>query len=340
MMELFKRITKRIFKSIITVFFACVLIVAIGKTLGFDKDEKDENVDLSKTIWIDCNVEDVTFQIGSSWKPHEDQEGLYVAEGKYYFGLQGISELASYSPEEFYKELLDVYNSKTMILEKDETLKEFVAKDGTECLTATVKLMNSQSEYLLIDIIIAEDKNRVLTFVGQAKTDSENLPLVHTISESVTFNKGNEDYASGHRLVSDKNNELDLKSNGDFVYYNDTNNHEKEFATGTYEVYYGQEAVDKVASLKEYGLTNDELEEQIKYDMCGYALNGGSVKYHVSKDTFYCFIMHVEQLTNEPNDVEDSDNDVLFVGYYIDELELFHMLNCNVVEYCEFEYIE
>ena len=37
---------------------------------------------------------------------------------------------------------------------------------------------------------------------------------------------------------------------------------------------------------------------------------------------------------------EKSDSFVLYVGYYIDELETFHMLNCNTAEYWKFEYIE
>ena len=62
---------------------------------------------------------------------------------------------------------------------------------------------------------------------------------------------------------------------------------DRPYCTGTYEVYYGQEAFDKLSTMEEYGLTKEELEETLSANMNGYKLGGSNISDFINSDDYY-----------------------------------------------------
>ena len=124
---------------------------------------------------------------------------------------------------------------------------------------------------------------------------------------------------------------------------------------GVYEVYYGQAAMDKVASMTEYGLTMEELERVLAANMNGY-IPGGSKpsdylyatgeleddreRYQVCLDTFYAVILHNQRLVSSPEDVQEGGNSTLYIGFYLPELEMSDLTNCNAASYTQWAFQE
>jgi len=96
-------------------------------------------------------------------------------------------------------------------------------------------------------------------------------------------------------------------------------------AQGVYEVYRGQAAMDKAVFMTEYGLTMGELEDnRARYDVC--------------RDTFYAVILNNQRLIRSPGDVREGGNSTLYLGFYLSELEMADLLNCNAAYYTQWTF--
>ena len=161
-------------------------------------------------------------------------------------------------------------------------------------------------------LVIAPRKNLVLTFCGQVRKDDTQGPAgvqyaLNWLCDKLTFEIGDQDYISGNTFLCGDGSQLCLQADGSFCYYQSAEDHENQYYEGEYEVYYGQAAMDKVASMTEYGLTMEELERVLSANMNGY-IPGGSrpsdylyatgelednrERYQICLDTFYAVILH------------------------------------------------
>lgn len=74
---------------------------------------------------------------------------------------------------------------------------------------------------------------------------------IREITGTATIDIGNEDYITGNTFIGGDDSELCLKEDGSFDYYQVVEEHDGPRYVGTYEVYYGQDAIDKVVSMSE-----------------------------------------------------------------------------------------
>ena len=109
--------------------------------------------------------------------------------------------------------------------------------------------------FFSIDVLIVPQKNTVVTFAGQSPSENDLSVDVRDITKTASFNIAAGDYISGNTFIAKDGSELCLGSDGEFIYYQSEEDHNKPYCTGTYEVYYGQEAFDKLSTMEEYGLT-------------------------------------------------------------------------------------
>ena len=114
-------------------------------------------------------------------------------------------------------------------------------------------------------LVIEPRKNLVLTFCGQAYKDQvsgsgEVWDTLDLLCESLTFEIGLKDEITGNTFLCGDGSQLCLQNDDGFRWYQSAEDHEKPYYEGVYEVYYGQAAMDKAASIAEYGLTMEELE--------------------------------------------------------------------------------
>ena len=152
------------------------------------------------------------------------------------------------------------------------------------------------------------------------------------------------DEITGDTFLCGDGSQLCLQDGGDFRWYQSAEDRESPYYEGVYEVYRGQAAMDKAASMTEYGLTMEELEQVLAASMNGYIPGGskpsdllyamgeledGRERSQVCLDTFYAVILHNQRLVTSPEEVREGGNSTLYIGFYLPELEMADLTNCN-----------
>lgn len=307
------------------------------------------------------STQGVAFEVSADWTQADGTDLFYIPSGKQVYGLNGISALGSYTPQEFYEELVDRYQITNQFtgLDAPEELTPWQSSDGVACQVAHLTGYKDTLIYCT-KLVIAPQKNLVLTFCGQAYKDRVGDPglvwyPLNLLCESLTFEIGIRDEISGNTFLCGDGSQLCLQDSGDFRWYSSAEEHEKPYYEGVYKVYYGQAAMDKVASMTEYGLTMEELERVLAANMNGY-IPGGSrpsdylyaageleddrERYQVCLDTFYAVILHNQRLVSSPEDVQEGGNSTLYIGFYIPELKMADLTNCNAASYTQWTFQE
>ena len=301
---------------------------------------------------ITHSTQGVAFTVSAGWT-QMDGTDLFVTENrKEAYGLNGVSALGSYTPQEFYESLVEYYRTSNQFtaLDAPEELTSWISDNGVTCQTADLT-GHKESIFYCTKLVIAPQKNLVLTFCGQAHEDQvDDVSVVwhslNSLCESLTFEIGNQDYISGNTFLCGDGSQICLQKDGSYRYYQSEDDHENQYYEGVYEVYYGQAAVDKVASMTEYGLTAEELDQVLSINMNGYVPGGSTPmdylyyegaledtreRYTVCLDTFYAVILHNQRLVYSPENVREGGNSTLYVGFYVPELEMADLTNCNVL---------
>ena len=52
-------------------------------------------------------------------------------------------------------------------------------------------------------------------------------------------------------------------------------------------------------------------------------------------DTFYAVILHNQRLVRSPEDVTEGGNSTLYIGFYLPELNMADLTNCNAASYTQ-----
>lgn len=309
---------------------------------------------------VSYSTEGITFEVSADWQQIEGTELFRTADQKQAYGLNGASALGSYDPQEFFAELVKHYQTSGQFdsLDAPEGLHP-AQLGGVSCQVADMVGYQGTSLYCT-KLIIAPQKNLVLTFCAQAHKDYVQGPGVlqqglDSLCESLTFDIGTGDSISGNTFLCGDGSQLCLQDDGGFRYYQSAEDHEHQYYEGVYEVYYGQAAMDKVASMTEYGLTMEELERVLAASMNGY-IPGGSrpsdflyssgeleddrERYYVCLDTFYAVILHNQRLVASPEEVREGGNSTLYIGFYLPELKMADLTNCNAASHTQWTFQE
>nr|WP_325186339.1 hypothetical protein [uncultured Oscillibacter sp.] len=296
------------------------------------------------------STQGVTFQVPADWTQAEGTDLFYAAGRREVYGLNGASPLGSYTPQEFYEALTGHYKDGNQFssLETSETLSAWQSADGVDCYAGDLTGCQDSILYC-IKLIVAPRKNLVLTFCGQANAETVGDPapvweMLNTLCDSLTFEIGTRDEITGNTFLCGDGSQLCLQDSGDFRWYQSAEDHESPYYEGVYEVYRGQAAMDQAASMTEYGLTMEELERVLSASMNGYIpgesrpidylyatgeLEDDRERYQVCLDTFYAVILHNQRLVSSPEEVREGGNSTLYIGFYLPELEMADLTNCN-----------
>ena len=300
--------------------------------------------------YTDYSTQGVAFQVPADWTRAEGTDLFYATGRREVYGLNGVSPLGSYTPQEFYEALVSHYEDTNQFsdLQAAESVSAWQSADGVDCYAADLTGYQDSILYCT-KLIAAPQKNLVLTFCGQANAETlgDAAPVwdqLNELCESLTFEIGTRDEITGNTFLCGDGSQLCLGDGGDFRWYSSAEDHEKPYYEGVYEVFRGQAAMDKAASLTEYGLTVEELEQVLSANMNGYIPGGsrpsdllyamgeledGRERYQVCLDTFYAVILHNQRLVSSPEEVREGGNSALYIGFYLPELEMADFTNCN-----------
>ena len=307
------------------------------------------------------SVQGVSFEVSADWSQASGTDLFYTADRKQVYGLNGVSALGSYTPQTFFEELVSYYQTGNQFtsLDAPETLTPWQFSDGVVCQAASLTGYKASLLYCT-KLVIAPQKNMVLTFCGQANTNTAGDPAsvwrpLNLLCDSLTFEVGSRDYISGNTFLCGDGSQLCLRDDGSYRCYRLAEDHENQYYESVCEVYLGQAAMDKAASMTEYGLTTEELEHVLSANMNGY-IPGGSrpsdhlystgepedsrTRYTVCLDTFYAVILHNRRLVHSPEDVTEGGGSTLYIGFYLPELEMADLTNCNAISHAQWTFQE
>lgn len=293
-----------------------------------------------------CTVDNITFSVDIAWKPQSGMEGtFFLPDETCAYQLQGISPLGSYSPQDFFDGLVKIYQNQYTIISADTALSAYTSPDNVECYLGNIK-MAMDNDFFDIDVLIAPQKNTVVSFSATCPIDDQDKVDIRTVSTTTTFQIGDRDYVTGNAFTANDGSELCLRSDGTFANYHYADDYDGERLVGTYEVYYGQSAIDHVAGMTEYGLTADELNSVLLSAQNGFVLSSGrstasgssNGSFHICLDTFYALILYNEQYIDASNESSEVGTTSLFIGYYIPELQMLDMTNANAANHAQFTY--
>lgn len=187
-----------------------------------------------------------------------------------------------------------------------------------------------------------------LTAINMCSCDKNSKEITTSEVMEDNIEVVNENIVIGNRfVVLNDDSEIQMDEDGSFIYYRTKEEYDGDYYKGTYEAYHGQEALDKVVSLEQYGITEEEIDRVIDSTIeSGYRLGDVSGQnsmfymlenytgekysnaetYDVDKDVFYCIILHNDILYMDGNE-EEIEHDTVYIGYYIEEVGMIDLLN-------------
>ncbi|MBQ4521359.1 MAG: hypothetical protein IJA10_00185 [Lachnospiraceae bacterium] len=187
-----------------------------------------------------------------------------------------------------------------------------------------------------------------LTAINMCSCDKNSKEITTSEVMEDNIEVVNENIVTGNRfVVLNDDSEIQMDEDGSFIYYRTKEEYDGDYYKGTYEAYHGQEAVDKVVSLEQYGITEEEIDRVIDSTIeSGYRLGDVSGQnsmfymlenytgekysnaetYDVDKDVFYCIILHNDILYMDGKE-EEIEHDTVYIGYYIEEVGMIDLLN-------------
>lgn len=336
------------------------------KEKSFEKEQKAASKDTTnqknneeKGQWIAQKLEEFTFYTNPAWEKGNETI-FFKPDGSEVYGITGISNLGSGGSELFFKNTIEHIKKEgeVEIIKTSDTLTEKKNKQGVTYYVGWVdSRLKNRPQYSVF--LLVPQKNLVVSFVAQFAKDSISRDEVYETMENmyqdIEFHLGERDYVSGNTFIVGEDAEICFYKDNTFKFYRSKDDHENDYFEGTYEVLYGEAAIDKVVSMKDYGLTREEMEKVLaaqmdqnvslsKNNLYRYwaeeqKKQGKKVEeieretHKVCRDTFHAIILHNETLVKSPTESEKLGIDTLYFGHYINEKETMDLVNANAGSY-------
>lgn len=331
--------------------FAVALMPQMGDIMARSRVETVES--LAAHVYTATDFNDVSVEIDDSWVKEEG--GSYTsADGTQRYRI-AVSALGGGQPADIWEYYMENMRAEGFMpvnsanLRTSGSPRPATASDGTKYQLCMYGAYDKNNYNYQVALLLCEDKNTMVSIQGSW---SDELPLVDTVQEqlermldSVAFHMGEADEATGNTFLGGDGSELCLMEDGTFAFYQTEGDHAQQYYLGTYEVAHGQAAVELAASMEEYGITAEEIEEIIRAGRDGYTpgglsgLTGQGESQQICKDTFYAMVLHNEKLVLTNGYVApNSGNTVLYIGYYLPQTKTLDFVNGNTGSHVAFTY--
>lgn len=299
----------------------------------------------------------LTFKVGSDWTEIDDERAdvtFVHSDGYTQYSLLALyDDTMSSDVEEYFKKLLSelMDSGKTLDPKGLKPIVPYTMADGRDAYVGRITVTKDDLAYAETDVLLIPDIKYMIAIVG-VYTKNRKLPMdVRDITDTVTINKetGAVTKTTVEGGVTSKTvnvnscfydantgSLLDMTDTENFKIYVFADNKDGLYSGGTYEVYMGDDAVDKVDEMTFYGITREEVELMINRAQEGYALatglsyqNPGDKLYSVDRNDFCAMVFNIEYIHDDSGNItENKKQPVLYVGFYVEELDMFDMTNC------------
>ena len=212
---------------------------------------------------------------------------------------------------------------------KEGKVREVYDNDDSLIIVATDRIS-------AFDVILKNkvtDKGAILTQMSKFWFDfTKDVVSNHMISVDVKdmpefFQK---DEFTGNSFRASDGSVIYFEEEGGFVWYQDDSDHSDNYYSGTYDVYFGEEAEDYIVNdLAEYGVTEEELEDYYESNITNDLL----IRQHLC-----CIVLHTEELIIGGENQRDEPYDKNYMGFY--QNGFFDGAYMEAAEYAYFTLIE
>lgn len=137
-----------------------------------------------QTVRYTCR--NVTFEISADWIELKGYDGAFTdSTGMIIYQLNGVSDLASYAPENFYEDLVNFYKQEHDPV-ISEPLENCPLEDGTQRYIANMKMVEDGTYYQYLTLVIFPEKEIAITFGAQTMidgADSYEKTIIQTVEK-------------------------------------------------------------------------------------------------------------------------------------------------------------
>lgn len=205
--------------------------------------------------------------------------------------------------------------------------------NGVEYKTSCIKYSEGK-RHLFSYFVFCEEKNLIVIFQGQSDTDDyvdDTFERLERMANSITF-KEMPDVVTGKTFEATSTSTslsyvIDLSEDGTYKLYEKTESSNIEYISGTYQIFRGMEAVEKVDSMTEYGLTKNEQITTMITDKFFF-------------DQYYAIIFHVDSMVSEGKEEKYEDVTKLYIGTADQTGSSLAVFSCNDIAYEEWKLSE
>ena len=200
--------------------------------------------------------------------------------------------------------------------------------NGVKYKTASAKYTQGKTT-LFSYLIFCEEKHLIVIFQGQCKKErhvESTLGTLTKMANSITFIDP-PDMLSGRTFkvtpsMGNDTHYMILPADGTFKMCKKLENADTEYVGGTYQVFRGEEALQKVASMEEYGLT---VTEQVRTMI-------NSIEFY---DQYYAVVFKIDTVVSDGKEEHHDNLTKLYVGTTDDTGACFDFFSCNDIIYEE-----
>lgn len=262
-----------------------------------------------------------------------DERIYYDSFNNNYYGINGITPLGNKEPQEYFDMVVRGYQEAYGEVSADQKLEQWMGSDGNIKSQGSISTLVDGNSYN-VEFFFVENKNIVISVLSHGGKGYEKN--IDRLLYSITFPILDNDFLVGKTFeTADEEAKLMLEDNGLFTIMGVFS------VEGEYEAFVGEEAIKKLSSYTELGVTQDEINANITRYLDGYVLgmatsdilseftfdDDGNIsginpelkRYIITEDAFCVLIMTSDEIEN------------IYCGYIIPEINGMELLNLKTL---------
>ena len=214
-----------------------------------------------------------------------------------------------------------------------EKMKLYETADGREAYISRLEITESDGSIEVqrdADLLIFPAQKCFVMF-EVAHYPDDTVPLdIREVVDTATFEFGPENVVEGSSFYEeDRDCLLEFTDSENFVTYLDPDNKDILYAYGTYSVYVGEDAIQQVSGMDEYGLSREDI-------MFGIT----NMDQSYTSEHFMALVFDIKGSVDEAGNDSESEASVLYIGIHDDEFSTMDVINCNSLRFYHFERVE
>ena len=270
-----------------------------------------------------------SYTVDERWTVERENGTEYYSY--YDSGARIAARLNGVSPDNF----LDPQTNLDKLIEKYDAEIYIELEDGKDKNNVGYKyacIKPSGYENMFMFLIFCEPRNMIVSYTMEYRryNNDDRLPdgYLETVERTFYYSLRDmalstvfvpaKDILRGTVIKKDGEPSLtaELRDDGSFSIYESAEKYDSEHINGSYKVYVGRAAIEKIASMTEYGLTEEEQKNVI-------------VSRGAYCDRYFAIVYDINEIVKKGELTAHEGTTVLYVGTADEDGSCFELTNCN-----------